>query len=414
MRHLCVISLWMFGLTTAAAEPLQSPAARPRARDLGIAPGVFLPGPLNAITDVPGVRVGHFTLIEGDDIRTGATAIIPHGGNIFQEKVPAAIVVGNGFGKLIGSTQINELGQLETPIILTNTLNVWEAAAALVDYTLALPDNEGVQSVNPVVGETNDGALNNIRKRPLRREHFLQALRAAKDGPVEEGSVGAGTGTGAFGWKAGIGTASRRIEKQWGGYTVGVVVQSNFAGILTMDGVPVGKELGTYDYQDVAKDYDTSAPGPPGESCMIVVATDAPLDAWALRRLAARALVGLARTGATFQGGSGDYVIAFSASESVRIPYFRGGWPELYPGGVAEMEKVLAERTVTRTIVKQERLSPLFQAVAEATEEAICNSVLRSTTVRGYQGHESRALPIDELERILKKYHRGTGVTSPK
>jgi D-aminopeptidase len=389
----------MFGLTTAATEPLPSPAARPRARDLGIAPGVFLPGPLNAITDVPGVRVGHFTLIEGDDIRTGATAIIPHGGNIFQEKVPAAIVVGNGFGKLIGSTQINELGQFETPIILTNTLNVWEAAAALVDYTLALPGNEDVQSVNPVVGETNDGWLSNIRKRPLLREHFLQALRAAKDGTIEEGSVGAGTGTAAFGSegeiKAGIGTASRRLPDQLGAYTVGVLVQSNFDGILTMDGVPVGKELGSYPYQDLAKAYETPAKQG-GNSCMIIVATDAPVDAWQLRRLAWRAFAGMARTGAIFHDGSGDYVIAFSTAESVRIAYRS------------------PEHTRTLTLLRDRRLRSLFQMVAEATEEAICNSVLRSTTVRGYQGHESCALPIDELERILKKYHRGTIVTSPK
>lgn len=399
MRCLCLIALLLATLQTLAVEP-----PRPRARDLGIAPGVFRPGPFNAITDVPGVRVGHFTLIEGDSIRTGATAIVPHGGNLFQEKVPAAIVVGNGFGKLVGSTQVNELGQLETPIILTNTLNVWEAAAALVDYTLALPGNENIQSVNPVVGETNDGWLNDIRRRPLRREHFLGALRVAAGGPVEEGSVGAGTGTGAFDWKAGIGTASRRLPNA-GGYTVGVLVQSNFPGILTIDGVPVGKEFGSYDYQDI----DENKPGT--GSCMIVVATDAPLDAWALRRLAARALAGMARTGATFQGGSGDYVIAFSAADSVRIPYFRGGWPELYPGGVAEMEKVLAERTITRTFLKQERLSPLFQAAAEATEEAIYNSLLRATSVRGHLGHEAQALPLDELQHILKKYGRGVEPT---
>lgn len=399
MRRLCLTGLLLMSFAALGAENPQ-PQPRPRARDLGIAPGVFAPGPLNAITDVPGVWVGHFTLIEGEDIRTGATAILPHPGNLFQEKVPAAIVVGNGFGKLIGSTQVNELGQLETPIILTNTLNVWEAAAALVDYTLAQPGNEQVVSVNPVVGETNDSELNNIRRRPLRREHFLEALRAAATGPVEEGSVGAGTGTGAFGWKAGIGTASRRLPS---GYTVGVLVQSNFAGILTIDGVPVGKALGNYDYQDI----DVNAIRPRSESCMIVVATDAPLDAWGLRRLAARALAGMARTGATFQAGSGDYVIAFSAAESVRIPYFRGGHSELYPGGVTEMRKVLAERTLTRTVVRQERLSPLFQAVAEATEEAIYNSLLRATTVRGYQGHESQPLPIDDLVRILKKYGRG-------
>ena len=386
----------------ACAGFAQESSDRPRARDLGIAPGVFLPGPHNAITDVPGVRVGHFTLIDGEDIRTGATAIVPHGGNIFQDKVPAAVVVGNGFGKLIGSTQVNELGQLETPIILTNTLNVWEAAAALADFTLALPGNEDVRSVNPVVGETNDGWLNNIRQRPLRREHFLRALRTAKGGVVEEGSVGAGTGTRAFGFngeiKAGIGTASRRDEKDRGGYTVGVLVQSNFGGILTMDGVPVGRELGSHAYEDVPGAYDTSDPPQPADgSCMIVVATDAPLDARQLKRLAWRTFAGMARTGAAFQGGSGDYAIAFSVAESVRIPYRASATAD----------------SLTRAIslLPDNQISVLFQMVAEATEEAIYNSVLRSSTIRGYRGHESRALPIDQLETILEKYHHGERVT---
>jgi len=393
MHRLGLAFLLLVCLPTLAED-----AARPRARALGITPGVFRPGPLNAITDVPGVRVGHFTLIEGESIRTGATAIVPHGGNLFQEKVPAAIVVGNGFGKLVGSTQVNELGQLETPILLTNTLNVWEAAAALVDYTLALPGNEDVHSVNPVVGETNDGFLNDIRGRHLRSEHFLQALRIAATGPVEEGSVGAGTGTTAFGWegeiKAGIGTASRRMPEriQAGGYTVGVLVQTNFGGILTIDGVPVGKELGTYDYMDIPEAYQTPAK-PGGGSCMIVVATDAPLDAWQLRRLAWRAFAGMARTGATFQQGSGDYVIAFSTAESMRMPYQR---PTL-PGRNA--------------LFGDKELSPLFQAVAEATEEAIYNSLLRATTVRGHQGHEAQALPLDELQHSLKKYGRGVEPT---
>ena len=384
MRRVYGLVLLLSCLAATAQE-----ATRPRARELGIAPGVFAPGPLNAITDVPGVRVGHFTLNEGDDIRTGATAIVPHDGNLFQEKVPAAMVVGNGFGKLIGSTQVNELGQLETPIILTNTLNVWEAAAALAEYTLALPGNENVQSVNPVVGETNDGGLSNIRKRPLRREHFLAALGAAASGPVEEGSVGAGTGTGAFGWKAGIGTASRQLVS---GYTVGVLVQSNFAGILTIDGVPVGKELGNYDYQDV----DVNAVRPPSESCMIVVATDAPLDSRQLRRLAWRAFAGMARTGASFSSGSGDYAIAFSVAESVRIR-LRSSAEQL-----SDPLWLMAA-----TLLADPENSPLFQAVAEATEEAIYNSLLRATTVRGYQGHEARALDIPRLKEILKKYGRG-------
>jgi len=386
MRRLVFVALLL-----AVCPMLGEEAPRPRARELGIAPGVFAPGPLNAITDVAGVRVGHFTLIQGESIRTGATAVVPHGGNIFQEKVPAAIVVGNGFGKLIGSTQVNELGQLETPILLTNTLNVWEAAAVLVEHTLAQPGNEDVHSVNPVVGETNDGWLNDIRGRHLRPEHFRQALRAATTGPVEEGTVGAGTGTGAFGYegeiKAGIGTASRRMPEDAGSYTVGVLVQSNFAGILTIDGVPVGKELGTYDYMDIPETYQTPAK-PGGGSCMIVVATDAPLDAWQLRRLAWRAFAGMARTGATFPQGSGDYVIAFSTAESMRMPYQR----PTPPGRNA--------------LFGDKELSPLFQAVAEATEEAILNSLLRATTVRGHQGHEAQALPIDELVRILKKYGR--------
>lgn len=385
----------MFGLllTLAVVASLfsssgQAPevAPRPRARDLGIAPGVFRPGPLDAITDVPGVRVGHFTLVEGEDVRTGATAVVPHPGNVFQEKVPAAIVVGNGFGKLVGFTQVAELGQLETPILLTNTLNVWEAAAALVDYTLALAGNEDVRSVNPVVGETNDGWLNDIRKRPLRREHFLEALRAASGGPVEEGSVGAGTGTRAFGrdggFKAGIGTASRRVPQGAGGYTVGVLVQSNFAGILTMDGVPVGRALGAFDRVDDPEAHAVS-PEQDGGSCMIVVATDAPLDASGLRRLAWRAFAGMARTGAAFEHGSGDYAIAFSTAVSVRIAHRARG------------------AKAAAALVVGEGLSPLFQAVAEATEEAIYNSLLRATPVRGYKGREARPLPLDVLRRVL-------------
>jgi D-aminopeptidase len=386
MRRVFLVVLFGVAFGGMAAE--EQSGARPRARELGIAPGVFAPGPLNAITDVPGVRVGHFTLIEGGDLRTGATAIIPHSGNLFQEKVPAAIVVGNGFGKLIGSTQVGELGQLETPIILTNTLNVWEAAAALADYTLALPGNEAVHSVNPVVGETNDGQLSNIRRRPLRKEHFLEALRAAAAGPVEEGSVGAGTGTGAFGFKGGIGTASRRLPQDLGGYTVGVLVQTNYGGNLTIEGVPVWKELGE------------KAGGSPGAdefgSCMIVVATDAPLDARQLRRLAVRAFAGMARTGASFSNASGDYAIAFSIAESVRIRL---------RSNAQQVGDPLWLMSVT--LLADPENSPLFQAVAEATEEAIYNSLLRATTVRGYQGREARAIPLDELKQVLKKYGRG-------
>jgi len=377
MRTICLPVLLLLSFSPVAAQAPEA-ASRLRARDLGIAPGIFAPGPLNALTDVAGVRVGHVTVIEGDDIRTGATAIVPHGGNLFQHKVPAAIVVGNGFGKLIGSTQVEELGQLETPILLTNTLNVWEAAAALADYTLALPGNQDVRSVNPVVGETNDGYLNDIRKRFLRNKHFLEALRAAKDGPVEEGSVGAGTGTRAFGFKGGIGTSSRRLPALLGGYTLGVLVQSNYGGRLTLDGVPVWKELGHKLYPEALE--------PGTGSCMIVVATDAPLEARQLKRLAGRALAGMARTGASFSHGSGDYVIAFSTAESVRIPY------------------QTTERERTASMVSEDALDPLFAAAAEASEEAIYNSLLRATTIRGHEGHEAQALPLDKLRSIFREY----------
>jgi D-aminopeptidase len=352
---------------------------RPRARDLGLTPGRLEPGPLNAITDVAGVRVGHFTLIGGDHIRTGVTAVVPHPGNLFQEQVPAAMVVGNGFGKLIGFTQVEELGRIETPILLTNTLAVWDAAAALVDHMLGLTGNEKVRSINPVVGETNDGRLNDIRGRHLRKEHFLQALRLARSGPVEEGSVGAGTGTVAFGFKGGIGTSSRRVRD----FMLGVLVQSNFGGHLTLDGVPVWRELAR-----------TSEASPDG-SCMIVVATDAPLDARQLRRLARRALAGMARTGASFSHGSGDYVIAFSTAEGLRA---RSG-----DGRDVRQQPVLEEG----------RLSLLFEAVADATEEAILNSLLRATTVVGRGGREVRALPVGKVIRILSEHGRkvpaGTG-----
>ncbi len=376
MRRIFLPCLLLLVVASATAAEL----TRLRARELGIAPGVFTPGPLNAITDVAGVHVGHFTLIRGDDVRTGATAILPHPGNIFQEKVPAAIVVGNGFGKLVGVTQVEELGLLETPILLTNTLNVWEAAAALVEYTLRQPGNEAVRSVNPVVGETNDGYLNDIRGRHLQREHFLQALANARADAVEEGAVGAGTGTVAFGFKGGIGTASRRLPTSLGGYTVGVLVQSNFGGVLAIDGVPVGVELGRYAFRQYVS---------PGDgSCMMVVATDAPLDARQLKRLARRALAGMARTGSSFSHGSGDYVIAFSTAPDVRVPYAESG------------------EAKTRPSLDDPALSPLFQAAAEATEEAIYNSLLRATTTRGHEGHEVQALPLDELRRLRKKYGR--------
>jgi D-aminopeptidase len=361
-----------FVATIAPAEP-----ARPRLRDLGVEIGIFTPGPLNAITDVAGVRVGHFTLIEGDRLRTGATAIVPHGGDLFQQKVPAAVVVGNGFGKLVGSTQVDELGQLETPILLTNTLNVWEAAATLAEEALAAPGNEAVRSVNPVVGETNDGYLNDIRSRALKPEHFRMALRNAKSGPVAEGSIGAGTGTRALGFKGGIGTSSRRLPSSLGGYTVGVLTQTNFSGLLTIAGAPVWRDLGPKPYPE----HDLSSKD---GSCMIVVATDAPLDARQLKRLALRALIGMSRTGADFSNGSGDYVIAFSADERVRI--IANGQSDSIPR------------------VTEESLTPLFDAVAEATEEAIVNALLGATTVRGRDGNVSEAIPIEPLKDLLRRH----------
>jgi D-aminopeptidase len=348
---------------------------------LGIRIGILAPGPSNAITDVAGVLVGHKTLWSGEDVRTGVTAVLPHGGNLFQRKVPAAIVVGNGFGKLIGLSQVEELGNLETPIVLTNTLSVFTAADAVLDYTLAQPGNEGVGSVNPVVGETNDGYLNDVRARHVRKEHVLEAITAARSGPVEEGAVGAGTGTRCFGFKGGIGTASRRLPKQAGGYTLGVLVQSNFGGVLAIDGAPVGEELGRYYLKDLAD-------GSEGEdgSCMIVVATDAPLDARQLKRLARRALLGLAATGSPMAHGSGDYVIAFSAHEGVRVPY-----------GRAEPER-------TPPVLSDRALAPLFQAAREATEEAIINSLLRAKTVQGFRGRTVEALPIDRVVEICRHY----------
>ena len=353
-----------------AAIPLI--AQKPRARDLGLAPGVFPPGPGNAITDVAGVRVGHFTLIQGEKIRTGATAILPHGGNLFQDKVAGAVFVGNAFGKLAGSTQVEELGQIETPVFLTNTLAVGTGIEAAVAYTLAQPGNERVMSVNALVGETNDGGLNDIRGMHLKREHFLEAIRAAKEGPVQEGSVGAGTGTVAFGWKGGIGTSSRAIPARFGGHTVGVLVQSNYGGVLTMGGAPVGKELGKYSY----------APG--DGSCMIVVATDAPLDARDLKRLAARAVFGLARTGSGYSNGSGDFAIAFSTSPEVRV-------------------KAFDRSAAARRILPPEAVSPLFEAALEATEEAVYNSLLQATAVGG----AVEALPVERVREILRKYSLG-------
>jgi D-aminopeptidase len=355
---------------------------RPRARDIGIVIGVLDPGPLNAITDVDGVRVGHQTIVEGKGIRTGVTAILPHAGNVFQQKVPAAIVVGNGFGKLVGFTQVEELGAIETPIVLTNTLSVFAAADALVGYTLNLPGNEEVQSVNPVVGETNDGFLNDIRARRLREEDVIAAIHAARSGPVEEGSVGAGTGTRCLGWKGGIGTASRKLPASLGGHTIGVLVQTNFGGILTVAGAPVGRALGRYYLKEQTSPREAEA-----GSCMIVVATDAPLDARQLKWLAKRALLGLAAAGSPMTHGSGDYIIAFSANRAVRILHEH------------------PEHKVSMEILRDEALSPLFQAVREATEEAILNSILKATAVTGFQNRACEAVPVDRLIEICRKHH---------
>jgi D-aminopeptidase len=348
---------------------------RKRARELGIAPGILPVGKWNAITDVDGVRVGHVTLIEGQDIRTGVTAVLPHGGNLFQDKVPAAIVVGNGFGKLTGFTQVQELGEIETPILLTNTLSAPRAAEAVIDWTLAQTGNEQVRSVNPVVGETNDGVLNNIRKMAVMKEHMLQAIDKSAAGPVAEGSVGAGTGTICFGWKGGIGTSSRALPDSFGGYTVGVLVQTNFGGVLQMDGIPAGKKLGQYYLKD---ELDrTTADG----SIMIVLATDAPLSDRNLKRLARRALAGLARTGSSLSNGSGDYVIAFSTAEEVRRTPARRGkvWP--YPE------------------IPNDQMSPLFQSAIESTEEAIYNSLCMAETMTGLGGVKIPALPFSVVEK---------------
>jgi len=368
---------------------------RPRARDLGVVVGVLSPGKNNAITDVAGVKVGHTTLIKRDNIRTGVTAILPHDGNLFQEKVPAAIVVGNGFGKLMGISQVRELGEIETPILLTGTLNVPRVADALLDWMLALAGNERVRSINPIVGETNDGGLNDGAGRHVGKDEVFAALKGAQGGVVAEGAVGAGTGTVAFGWKGGIGTSSRVVPAASGGYTVGVLVQTNYGGVLTMNGAPVGVELGQYymkgQLQQPQGAEAASRGGVQGDphdspdgSIMIVVATDAPVDARNLERLASRALMGLARTGSSASNGSGDYVIAFSANPDVRV---RGN-----------------DRVRQTALLSNDAMSPLFLAAIEATEEAIYNSLLKATTTVGRGGMKVEALPIDKTVEVLKKY----------
>jgi D-aminopeptidase len=369
-----ILAIIMF-LTTLVPDS----GAQKRARDLGIAPGVLRTGPNNAITDVPGVRVGQVTLREGDTVRTGVTAILPHSGNLFQDKVPAAVFVGNAFGKLAGSTQVDELGNLESPVILTNTLNVAEGIAGAVEWTLAQPGNERVGSVNAVVGETNDGMLNDIRARRITKETVIEAIRGAKDGKVEEGAVGAGTGTVCFGYKGGIGTSSRVLPPGLGGYRIGVLVQANYGGILEINGAPVGQELGTY-YLKNNLDYK------PDGSCMVVIATDAPLDARNLKRLAARAMLGLGKTGSPSSNGSGEFVIAFSTSVESRIP-MNPADPVLHP-----------------PVLHNDAVSPLFQAVKEATEEAVYNSLFMAQTMTGFRGRKVEALPVDKVLEICRRH----------
>lgn len=363
-------------LATAFIAGTQSESqAQKRLRDYGIKTGIFKTGEYNAITDVPGVTVGQVTRIEGEDVRTGVTAIIPHQGNVFQQKVPAAIYAGNGFGKLAGSTQVQELGNIETPIVLTNTLNVAEGISGLVEYTLAQPGNENVRSVNAVVGETNDGGLNNIRARYITKENVLEALSKAKGGPVEEGCVGAGVGTVSFGFKAGIGTSSRVLPKSLGGYTVGVLVQSNYGGVLEIAGVQVGQLLEHYQFQkNVMQDVDGS--------CMMVVITDAPVDARNLERMAKRAMMGLAKTGGIASNGSGDYVIAMSVCPENLIN-----------------EK---SKTYNPTLLHNDDMSALFLATIEATAEALWNALFAAEDIKGYNGKEVKALPVEKVVEYIK------------
>jgi D-aminopeptidase len=402
-RSVLIGAIALFTMAGSVEVAMGQEAERPRAREAGVVVGIFGTGARNAITDVTGVRVGHTTVHEGD-VHTGVTAILPHDGNAFRSRVPAAIVVGNGFGKLLGVTQVRELGELETPILLTCTLCVWKAADAMVEWMLAQPGMQDVRSINPVVGETNDGGLSDIRARPITPAHVVQALESADGGPVEEGSIGAGAGTIAFGWKGGLGTSSRVLPPAYGGHTVGVLVQSNFGGVLTIRGAPVGIELGKYSFQrevEAARDTvaesgrrdDVSAGDasgassildrdgfPPDGSIMIVVATDAPLDVRNLERLAHRALVGLGRTGASMSNGSGDYVIAFSTAASVRRE------------STDNAPRAMA-------VLPNDVMSPLFQAVAEATEEAIYNSLFRATAVGDVD-----ALPLAETLDVLRSY----------
>ena len=369
------ITLLSVALMTSVT-PLGAQQRPVRAREIGVAPGIFKTGAHNGITDVAGVRVGHTTVIEGDSVHTGVTAILPHGGNLFQDKVAGAVFVGNAFGKLAGSTQVNELGTIETPIILTNTLSVGAAMDAVVRYTIAQSGNEQVRSVNALVGETNDGGLNDIRGLHVTREHVIAAITGATAGPVAEGTVGAGTGTINYGWKGGIGTSSRKLPADRGGFTVGVLTQTNFGGHLTIAGVPIFRTLQPPRAQGAAADEGDG-------SCMLVLATDAPLDARDLRRLAARAIFGLARTGSSYSNGSGDFAIAFSTSPEMR----------------SRFNETAARR---RLVLPPEATSPLFEAALEATEEAVYNALLQATTVRSAAG-TAEAIPIDRVRELLKK-----------
>lgn len=374
LKSAAFLSLLLMGNVVV---PLQRLSAQNRVRDYNVELGIFQPGKYNAITDVPGVKVGQFTLNEGNDKRTGVTAIIPHEGNIFRKKVPAAIYIGNGFGKLAGYTQVRELGNIETPIVLTNTLNVAAGLDALITYTLAQPGNENVRSVNAVVGETNDGGLNDIRSRFIKPEMVLKALEEAKGGPVEEGNVGAGTGTQIFGFKGGIGTSSRVLPKSLGGYTVGVLVQSNYGGVLQIGGVPVGEMLGQYSFKSALEKADGS--------CMMVVVTDAPVDARNLERIAKRAMLGLARTGGIASNGSGDYVIALSVNKDNLIDE--------------------STKTYNPVLLHNDDMSALFLATIEATAEALWNSMFAAEDSVGYNGKTVKALPKDKMKEIfgLKK-----------
>jgi D-aminopeptidase len=375
--HMKSFSIFCCSILITATTHAQRP------RELGIHIGVLPTGPLNAITDVAGVKVGHTTLVKGDSVRTGVTAILPYAGNIFRNKVPAGVFVGNGFGKLAGTTQLTELGTLETPVILTNTLNVATAVDAVVEYTLNQAGNEQVFSVNAVVGETNDSYLNDIRGRHVQKSDVISAIQTASVGAVAEGSVGAGTGTMCFQFKGGIGTASRKLPASMGGYTVGVLVQTNFGGVLQIDGVPVGEELGKFYLADQLNKKEDG-------SCMIVVATDAPIDSRNLARLAKRAFMGLAKTGGIAHNGSGDYVIAFSTDSSLRVPH------------------TSREPKQTVSLLSNDAISPLFMAAIEATEEAIINSLFAATTTKGFGGHVGEALPKEKVMEIMKKYRKST------